>query len=47
VQLAMRLARHSARGWDNPALPDDYADIASLLNLRVEPTIALVRGLAD
>jgi len=47
VQLAIRLARHSARGWDNPALPDDYADIAALLNLRVEPTIALVRGLED
>ena len=32
VVLAVRLARHTARGWDNPALPDDYADIARLLN---------------
>ena len=30
VQLAMRVARHTARGWDNPALPDDVDDIAHL-----------------
>lgn len=47
VLLAIRLARHSARGWDNPALPDDYADIASLLNLAIEPTIKLVQQLDD
>ena len=33
VQLAIRVARHSAHGWDNPALPDDVRDIALLLNL--------------
>ncbi|MCL2525228.1 MAG: HDOD domain-containing protein [Betaproteobacteria bacterium] len=33
VTLAVRLARHSATGWDNPALPDDYSDIGGLLNL--------------
>ncbi|MCW7542070.1 HDOD domain-containing protein [Aquabacterium sp. A7-Y] len=33
VALAVRLARHSAQGWDNPAIPDDIADIARLLNL--------------
>ncbi len=33
VQLAMRVARHSAGGWDNAALPDDVADVARLLNL--------------
>jgi HD-like signal output (HDOD) protein len=33
VLLAIRLARHSAHGWDNPALPDDIAEIAELLNL--------------
>jgi HD-like signal output (HDOD) protein len=33
VLLAVRLARHSALGWDNPALPDDVHDIAMLLNL--------------
>lgn len=33
VTLAVRLARHSANGWDDPALPDDYTDIGQLLNL--------------
>jgi HD-like signal output (HDOD) protein len=33
VQLAMRVARHSAGGWDNAALPDDVNDVARLLNL--------------
>lgn len=32
VTLAVRLARHSAHGWDDPALPDDYRDIGSLLH---------------
>lgn len=36
VIYAVNLARHSARGWDNPALPDDFKDIADLLNLSVE-----------
>lgn len=35
VMLAMNLARHSANGWDDAALPDDYRDVAALL--RVEP----------
>ncbi|MED5622134.1 HDOD domain-containing protein [Ideonella sp. BN130291] len=47
VLLAIRLARHSARGWDNAALPDDLADIAQLLNLGLEPTIKLVHQLDD
>jgi HD-like signal output (HDOD) protein len=47
VLLAIRLARHSARGWDNAALPDDYAAISSLLNLGIEPTIKLVQQLDD
>lgn len=33
VQLAVNLARHSADGWDNAALPDDYKDIAQLLHV--------------
>jgi HD-like signal output (HDOD) protein len=33
VQLAVRLARHTARGWDDAAVPDDLRDIAELLNL--------------
>lgn len=40
VVLAVRLARHTANGWDNAALPDDYANIAQLLNasIRVTPS---------
>ena len=33
VQLAIRLARHTAHGWDNAAIPDDVTEIARLLNL--------------
>ncbi|HJV60319.1 MAG TPA: HDOD domain-containing protein [Albitalea sp.] len=33
VVLAIRLARHTAHGWDNAALPDDVRDIGQLLNL--------------
>ena len=32
VLLAVRLARHTEHGWDNPALPDDIEEIAVLLN---------------
>jgi len=35
VTLAVNLARHSANGWNDAALPDDYEDIAELLNLKV------------
>jgi HD-like signal output (HDOD) protein len=44
VALAVRLARHTARGWDNAALPDDIRDIAALLNLSLDATMQLVRG---
>jgi HD-like signal output (HDOD) protein len=33
VRLAIRVARHSADGWDNAALPDDYTDIGRMLQL--------------
>jgi len=33
VKLAVDLARHTANGWDDPALPDDFAAIASLMNI--------------
>ncbi|HEY0844286.1 MAG TPA: HDOD domain-containing protein [Noviherbaspirillum sp.] len=33
VKLAVDLARHSAHGWDNPALPDDFRAIAGLMNI--------------
>jgi HD-like signal output (HDOD) protein len=42
VALAARLARHTARGWDNAALPDDLNEISSLLNLSPEATLKLV-----
>ena len=43
VLLALRLARHTARDWDNAALPDDVRDIAVLLNLGEGPTLNLLR----
>ncbi len=42
VTLAVNLARHSAQGWDNPALPDDYKAIGSLLRIEPERVRALV-----
>ena len=42
VLLAIRLARHTMNGWDNPALPDDIRDIAALLHLSIEPTRQLL-----
>jgi HD-like signal output (HDOD) protein len=45
VLLAVRLARHTARGWDNAALSDDVRDIAALLNLGEVPTLHLLRNI--
>ncbi|MFM9915316.1 MAG: HDOD domain-containing protein [Rhizobacter sp.] len=45
VMLGVRLARHSAHGWDNAALPDDVIEVARLLNLSTEATGNLLRGL--
>lgn len=42
VLLAIRVARHSAQGWDNAALPDDISDIALLLHLSPEATRRLL-----
>ena len=36
VSLAVDLARHSAHGWDNAALPDDFSAIEQLLNINHE-----------
>ncbi|PKO40262.1 MAG: histidine kinase [Betaproteobacteria bacterium HGW-Betaproteobacteria-6] len=33
VKLAVNLARHSANGWNDPALPDDYREIEALLHI--------------
>lgn len=43
VVLAVRLARHTAEGWDNPALPDDIEEIAQLLNATPRIALAFVR----
>ncbi|HWV18402.1 MAG TPA: HDOD domain-containing protein [Rhodocyclaceae bacterium] len=36
VRLAVDLARHSANGWDDAALPDDYKAICELLHINSE-----------
>jgi hypothetical protein len=36
VTLAVDLARHSANGWDDAALPDDYTAIEELLHISHE-----------
>ncbi|MET0382055.1 MAG: HDOD domain-containing protein [Burkholderiaceae bacterium] len=46
VLLAIRIARHTANGWDNPAIPDDVRDIAELLHLSIEPTRQLLMDIA-
>ena len=46
VELAARLARHTANGWDNPAVPDDIRDIAALLNLSSTAAMHLSMGIA-
>ena len=45
VMLGVRLARHTAAGWDNAAIPDDVSDVAQLLNLSAAATFSLLRGL--
>jgi hypothetical protein len=42
VLLAIRVARHSAAGWDNAAIPDDVRDIAELLQLSADATKRLL-----
>ncbi len=39
VRLASDLARHVAHGWDNPAVPDDLAEIERLLHVGREPLL--------
>jgi len=45
VVLAIRLARHTAKGWDNAALPDDIKDIAELLNISESATLPVLHDL--
>ncbi|MFV1922661.1 MAG: HDOD domain-containing protein [Methylotenera sp.] len=43
VSLAVNLARHSANGWDDAALPDDYEAIAKFLHVDVERVLFLIK----
>ncbi len=47
VMLAVNLARHSANGWDDAALPDDYKDIAQLLRMKPEDVQAMLMPKED
>jgi HD-like signal output (HDOD) protein len=46
VVLAVDLARHSADGWDDAALPDDYQSIGELLHMQLEQVMQML-GLED
>lgn len=42
VVLAVNLARHSANGWDDAALPDDYSGIGQLLRMPAEEVMVMI-----
>ena len=42
VVIAVNLARHSASGWDDAALPDDYREIGELLNMDPDEVIVMI-----
>ncbi len=42
VELAINLARHSANGWDDAALPDDYKAIGELLHISATEVMLMV-----
>lgn len=42
VVLAVNLARHSANGWDDAALPDDYKEIGALLRMSADEVFLMV-----
>lgn len=42
VELAVNLARHSANGWDDTALQDDYKDISELLRIPVAQVMIMI-----
>lgn len=47
VALAIRLARHTAVDWNNPAIADDVRDIAALLQMSPEHTLLLLKDLDE
>lgn len=42
VVLAVNLARHSANGWDDAALPDDFREIGELLRMPAEQVMIML-----
>lgn len=44
VMLAVNLARHSAHGWHDAALPDDFDEIAALLHMDPNKVMTLVKA---
>lgn len=46
VIIATSTARHLADNWEDPALPDDYQDIADLLSCDLDRAYALVRNVS-
>ena len=45
VMLAIRVARHSASGWDNAALPDDLHDVGQLLQMSPDAVQRLLQDI--
>ena len=45
VRLAIRLARHSETGWDNSALPGDFAEVSALVQLSPTHVERLLRDI--
>jgi HD-like signal output (HDOD) protein len=43
VNLAVRLARHSAHDWEDAALPDDYKDIGQLLRMPADEVMIMLK----
>ncbi len=44
---AVNLARHAAKGWDDPAIPDDLAEIGKLLGISEASVLERLRRLVD
>jgi hypothetical protein len=42
VVLAVNLARHSANGWDDAALPDDFTEIGELLRMPADEVMIML-----
>jgi len=47
VKLAVDLARHTANGWNDAALPDDFRDIEELLHLSYESLLERIGAPAE